>query len=143
MTFHVSARAISSLAVAAARWQPGRMADSPEQYLADSPETGRPWLTEFWAYVQQRCPVPLTMFRSVPMFKFADSYLKGYVMFTATKTHFVAHAIDFDLVAETREAIKGAAGGKGSVSVKYANTDAKPRLQQFVDDVLRRHGYLD
>ena len=77
------------------------------------------------------------------MFKFADSYLKGYVMFTATKTHFVAHAIDFDLVAETREAIKGTAGGKGSVSVKYANTDAKPRLQQFVDDVLRRHDYLD
>ena len=120
------------------------MADSPKQYLADSPETGRPWLTEFWHYVEQRCPeVPLTMFRGVPMFKFSDSYLKGYVMFTATKTHFVTHAIDFDLVAQTREAITGAAGGKGSVSVKYANTAAKPRLQQFVDDVLRRHGYLD
>ncbi len=118
-------------------------AENPQEYLASVPEAGQAWLTEFWAYVEQRCPVPLTMFRSVPMFKFADSYLKGYVMFTATKTHFVAHAIDFDLVAETREAIKGTAGGKGSVSVKYANTDAKPRLQHFVDDVLRRHGYLD
>ncbi|MCW3159087.1 hypothetical protein [Micropruina sonneratiae] len=120
------------------------MADSVEQYLADVPEAGRPWLQEFWAFVERRVPqLSLTMFRGVPMFKFADSYLKGYVMFTATKTHFVAHAIDFDLVAETREAIRGAAGGKGSVSVTYANTDAKPRLQQFVTDVLRRHGYLE
>lgn len=119
------------------------MAESVEQYLAGVPEAGRPWLTEFWAFVEQQAPqLSLTMFRGVPMFKFADSYLKGYVMFTATKTHFVAHAIDFDLVAETREAIRGAAGGKGSVSVKYANSDAKPRLQQFVDDVLRRHGFV-
>ena len=118
-------------------------AENPREYLASVPEAGQAWLTEFWANVEQHCPVPWTSVRSVPMFKFADSYLTGYVICTATKTHFVAHAIDFDLVAETREAIKGAAGGKGSVSVKYANTDAKPRLQQFVDDVLRRHGYLD
>lgn len=120
------------------------MAENPEQYYDESPEAGKPWLREFWTHVERQCPdLPLIMFRGVPMFKFADSYLKGYLMFTATKTHFVAHAIDFDLVAETREAIKGTAGGKGSVSVKYANTDAKPRLQHFVDDVLRRHGYLD
>ena len=120
------------------------MAENPEQYYDESPEAGKPWLREFWTHVERQCPdLPLIMFRGVPMFKFADSYLKGYVMFTTTKTHFVAHAIDFDLVSETRSAIKGAAGGKGSVSVRYANTDAKPRLRQYVDDVLRRHGFID
>ncbi len=119
------------------------MAVTPEEYYDDAPEVGRPWLTEFWNHVAQQCPdLPLTMFRSTPMFKFTGSYLNGYVMFTTAKTHFSVHAIDFDLVAETRAAISGAAGGKGSVSVKYANTDAKPRLKEFVDTVLRRHGFL-
>jgi hypothetical protein len=117
-------------------------AETPQQYLDAAPEPGRPWLEEFWAHVQQHCPdLPLVMFRSTPMFKFTDSYLKGYVMFTAAKGHFSAHAIDFDLVAAAQQSIKGAFGGKGSVSVKYANTDAKPQLIDFVDDVLRRHGY--
>lgn len=119
------------------------MAESPQDYLDQAPEPGRPWLREFWNHVEQRCPdLPVVIFRGVPMFKFADSYLKGYVMFTAAKAHFSAHAIDFDLVAATRAAIPGAFGGKGSVSVKYGNVDAGPRLKQFVDDVLRRHGYL-
>ena len=119
------------------------MAQTPQEYLDEVPDAGRPWLREFWEHVESRCPdLPLVMFRSTPMFKFADSYLKGYVMFTAASTHFAVHAIDFDLVSATREAIPGAAGGKGSVSVKYRNIDAKPRLKEFVDDVLRRHGYL-
>lgn len=119
------------------------MSDSPQHYLESVPVAGRPWLSEFWGHVEQQCPdLPLTMFRGVPMFKFGDSYLKGYVMLTATQTHFVTHAIDFDLIAETRAGISGAAGGKGSVSVRYANTDAKPRLKQLVDDVLRRHGFV-
>ncbi len=118
------------------------MADSPEDYLETAPEDGRRWLAEFWAYLARRCPdLPAVMFRGVPMYRFADSYLKGYVMFTAAKAHFSVHAIDFDLVAETRAAIPGAFGGKGSVSVKYGNTAAKPRLEEFVDEVLRRHGF--
>lgn len=32
------------------------MADSVEQYLADVPEAGRPWLQEFWAFVERRVP---------------------------------------------------------------------------------------
>lgn len=124
-------------------WQPVPMAETPQEYLEEVPQAGRPWLTEFWTHVQSQCPeLPLVMFRSTPMFKFADSYLKGYVMFTAATNHFAVHAIDFDLVAATRAEIPGAAGGKGSVNVKYTNTDAKPRLKGFVEDVLRRHGYL-
>ena len=119
------------------------MAQTPQDYLDSVPEAGRPWLDEFWGHVEQRCPeLPLAMFRGVPMFKFADSYLKGYVMFTATSTRFVTHAIDFDLIAETRGELAGASGGKGSVSVAYAHADAKPRLKQLVDEVLRRHGLL-
>lgn len=119
------------------------MAESPEEYLDAAPDAAQPWLREFWEHIQGRNPdLDLTMFRGVPMFKFADSYLKGYVMFTAAKTHFAAHAVDFDLVEQARAQIPGAAGGKGNVSVKYANAEAKPALKTFVDGVLRRHGFL-
>ncbi|MGC3995265.1 MAG: hypothetical protein QM779_14310 [Propionicimonas sp.] len=120
------------------------MAESAQDYLETAPDAGRPWLEEFWSYVGRRAPrLEPTIFRGVPMWKFSDSYLKGYVMFTAAKGHFSAHAIDFDLVADAQAAIPGAFGGKGSVSVKYANTAAKPALEEFVDAVLARHGFLD
>ncbi|WP_109687603.1 hypothetical protein [Branchiibius hedensis] len=116
------------------------MADSVADYLASAPEAGRGWLREFWAYVDAHYPtVPLVMFRGVPMYKFEDSYLKGYVMFTAAKTHFATHAIDFDLVSEYRARIPGAAGGKGNVAVKYPNVAAQPLLKEFVDAVMARH----
>ncbi len=119
------------------------MAESPRQYLAAAPEAGRPWLEEFWAHVAARAPrLEPVMFRQVPMYKFSGSYLEGYVMFTAAKGHFSAHAIDFDLVAAARQDIPGAFGGKGSVSVKYPNEAAKPALREFVDAVLARHGFL-
>ena len=120
------------------------MADSPQQYLDEAPEAGRLWLQEFWDHVAARAPrLEPVMFRQVPMYRFFDSYLKGYVMFTAAKGHFSAHAIDFDLVAAAQQAIPGAFGGKGSVSVKYANEAVKPALKEFVDAVLARHGFLD
>jgi len=115
--------------------------ESPEEYLANAPEAGQPWLREFWAYVTGHfAGQALTMFRQTPMFKFGRSYLDGYVMFTAAKGHFAVHAIDFDLVRDAREGIDGAGGGKGSVTVKYSNDAAKPALQEFVDAVMARHG---
>ena len=115
--------------------------DSPEEYLDAAPEAGQPWLREFWDYVRTNYPsLELTMFRQTPMFKFEDSYLKGYVMFTAAKSHFATHAIDFDLVQSARESIAGAGGGKGNVSVKYPNDAAKPALKAVVDEVRARHG---
>ena len=116
------------------------MITTPDEYLAAAPEPGRPWLREFWDHVHATAPdLELTMFRQTPMFKFGRSYQQGYVMFTAAKHHFAAHAIDFDLVEETRRAIPGAAGGKGSVAVKYAADSAKPALTAFVDAVIARH----
>ena len=117
------------------------MITTPEEYLAAAPESGQPWLREFWDYVQTTYPGhELTMFRQTPMFKFRRSYQDGYVMFTAAKTHFAVHAIDFDLIEEARGTIPGAAGGKGNVSVKYTNDSAKPGLRSFVDAVMARHG---
>jgi hypothetical protein len=114
---------------------------TPEEYYDAAPDAGKPWLREFWEYVRTTYPgQELTMFRQTPMFKFRDSYLEGYVMFTAAKSHFATHAIDFDLVQQARESITGAAGGKGSVSVKYANVAARPGLRSFVDAVMARHG---
>lgn len=119
------------------------MADTPQQYLDQAPAPGRAWLQEFWDHLAVRAPgLEPVMFRQVPMYRFLDSYLKGYVMFTAAKGHFSAHAIDFDLVAAAQAKIPGAFGGKGSVSVKYANEEAKPALKEFVDAVLARHGFL-
>lgn len=116
------------------------MITSPAEYLEAAPEVGRPWLREFWAYVQATYPgQELTMFRQVPMFKFGRSYQEGYVMFTAAKGHFAVHAIDFDLVEQARASIPRAAGGKGSVSVKYTAEEAKPALRAFVDAVMARH----
>lgn len=117
------------------------MADSVADYLAGAPEAGQPWLRDFWAYVEAHYPsVPPVMFRGVPMYKFASSYLDGYIMFTAAKTHFATHAIDFDLVADFRARIPGAAGGKGNVAVKYPRLDAAaPMLREFVDAVMARH----
>lgn len=120
------------------------MAETPEDYLADAPEAGRPWLEAFWAHVRDRNPdLDLVMFRSTPMFKFGPSYTKdGYVMFTTAAKHFSAHALEIDLVAATKAKIPGAFGGKGCVSVKYDNEDAKPALKEFVDEALRRRGFL-
>lgn len=120
------------------------MAETTEEYLADAPEAGRPWLTEFWEHVRSRnSSLELTMFRGVPMFKFGGAYNKdGYVMFTAAAKHFSAHTLEFDLVAENQATIPGAFGGKGAVSVKYANEEAKSALKAYVDAVLRRRGFL-
>lgn len=120
------------------------MAESIEQYLAEAPEVARPWLTELWDYVRSLAPsLELTMFRGVPMFKFSNSYLKGYVMVTAAKSHLAVHAIDFDLVEEARQAIPGAKGGKGNVAVTYPKlAAAAPGLKDFIASVLTRHGYI-
>ena len=119
------------------------MALSPEEYLAAAPSAGQEWLREFRDHLAKVSPgLAPVMFRQVPMYRFFDSYQKGYVMFTAAKNHFAAHAIDFDLVESARQAIPGAFGGKGSVAVKYSNTSARPALKQFVNTVLDRHGFL-
>lgn len=113
----------------------------PQEYLDSAPEPGRPWLTHFWDFMAVRCPdLHPTMFRQVPMYKFGASYLDGYVMFTAAATHFSVHALEFDLVEQTRAAIPRAKGGKGSVAVKYADESARPALEDFVEQVLARNG---
>ena len=119
------------------------MAEGVEQYLAEAPEAARPWLTELWEHVRTQSPeLELTMFRGVPMFKFADSYLKGYVMLTAAKTHLAVHAIDFDLIEQAKQAIPGAKGGKGNVAISYPKLpDAVPQLKVLIDQVLERHGF--
>lgn len=119
------------------------MAETPQEYLAEAPAAGGAWLEEFWAHVRDRNPdLAWVMFRSTPMFKFGPYTRDGYVMFTAAAKHFSAHSIQFDLVAQAQAAIPGAFGGKGSVSVRYANEDAKPALKDYVDEVLRRHDLL-
>lgn len=120
------------------------MTESPEEYLDAAPEVARPWLREFWDHVAERAPgLEPSMFRQVPMYKFGASHLGGYVMFTVATGHFSVHSLEFDLIAEAQKTIPGAFGGKGSVSVKYANEAAKPALIELVDAVLSRRGFAD
>lgn len=89
---------------------------SPEAYLVSLQPVAREWVSEFIADTARRYPdVQPTMFRSVPMFKFDDSYLKGYVMFTGAAKHFSAHAIDFVLVEEFKARVGGGGKAKGCV----------------------------
>ena len=45
--------------------------------------------------------------------------------------------LEYDPIEETKAEIPGSFGGKGCVSVKYANEEAKPALKAYVDEVLR------
>ena len=116
---------------------------SPDAYLDSLDPTPRAWVAEFLADTAARYPqVPLTMFRSVPMFKFDDSYLTGYVMFSGAAKHFSAHAIDFDLVEQFKARVGGGGKAKGCVQVPYtADPSVKAVLREFVDAVMARHGY--
>ena len=115
-------------------------AETPEEYLAAQPPEGQAWVREFHSYVAAHYPsVPLIMFRGVPMFRFGDSYLKGYVMFTATQKEMSAHAIDFDLVDAAKTAVGGSQPAKGCVKVKYTDAGAKPVVYELVDAVMARH----
>lgn len=117
------------------------MIETEQDYLDTLPEHAQAWVREFTDYVRGTYPgQEVTMFRQRPMFKFGRSYQDGYVMFTAAAQHFSAHAVDFDLVQAAKDAIPGAKGGKGSVSVKYTAESAKPELRAFVDAVMARHG---
>src|SRR4051812_36866795 len=119
---------------------PAMSAESPEEYIAAQSPEAQEWLREFHAYVSQHYPsVPLIMFRGVPMFRFGDSYLQGYVMFTATKKEMSAHAIDFDLVDLAKATVGGSQPGKGCVKVKYTDTASKPVVYELVDAVMARH----
>jgi hypothetical protein len=115
-------------------------AETPEEYIAAQPPEGQAWVREFHDYVSTHYPsVPLIMFRGVPMFRFGDSYLKGYVMFTATQKEMSAHAIDFDLVDAAKATVGGSQPAKGCVKVKYTDEASKATVRQLVDAVMARH----
>ncbi len=112
-----------------------------DEYLATLPEPARGWVSEFIDDTGAHYPsVPLVMFRQRPMFKFGASYQQGYVMFTAAKTHFTVHSVEFDLIQQLRPRLPKAQFGKGSVKVRFTDDAAKPILQEYVAAVMSRHG---
>ncbi|MBN2005359.1 MAG: hypothetical protein JXA21_18525 [Anaerolineae bacterium] len=115
------------------------MINTPEEYLASVGEPGRTWLEEFFAYMREKHPeLKITMFRQCPMYKFKQSYLDGYVMFTVAKTHFTFHTLDFDLIEEMKSKMPRAGFGKGSIKVKFTDTAAIPELKTLCDRVIER-----
>lgn len=112
-----------------------------EEYLDSLDEPARTWVSEFVDDTATRYPsVPLVMFRQRPMFKFGTSYQQGYVMFTAARTHFTVHSVEFDLIDELRTRLPRAGFGKGSVKVRFTDVAAKPVLREHVAQVMARHG---
>ncbi len=114
------------------------MIETLEQYLETLDDNGKHWVCEFCSYVTKNYPhLELTMFRQRPMFKRKDSYLDGYVMFTAAKSHFTFHTLNFALVEEAKTLLNGAQFGKGSIKVKYKNDGAIPILKSLCDKEIK------
>ncbi len=115
--------------------------DTVEEYLASLPEPARAWVDEFVTDTAAHYPsVPLVMFRQRPMFKFGATYQQGYVMFTAAKTHFTVHSVEFDLIEQLKARLPKAQFGKGSTKVRFTDEAAKPVLFDYVATVMERHG---
>lgn len=111
------------------------------EYLESLPEPGRSWVQEFVDDTAAHYPsVRPVLFRQRPMFKFGASYRQGYVMFTAAKTHFTVHSVEFDLIEQLKRRLPAAQFGKGSVKVRFTDQAAKPILCDYVAAVMSRHG---
>lgn len=120
------------------------MFETPQQYIESLPVVAQEWMNAFIEYTATKYPqVPLVMFRQRPMFKFTDKYTEGYVMFTAAKTHFTVHSMEFDLVEAMKAKLPKASFGKGSIKVKFSDVAAKPVLFEYVDAVMARHGFAE
>lgn len=116
------------------------MITTRDEYLASVSPQGQSWLREFFDYMDSRYPqIPLIMFRQCPMYRFKDSYLKGYVMFTAASTHFSLHTLDFELIVSMKPRFPGAHFGKGCVKVKFKDTDLIPALKELCDQAIARN----
>lgn len=113
------------------------MITTPQEYLDSLSGAGKEWLAEFFAYMSETYPDrPVTMFRQRPMYKKEDSYLKGYLMFTASKNHFTVHTLYFDIIEEMKTILPDAEFGKGCVKVKYKDVHMKKMLKEMCDKVI-------
>jgi uncharacterized protein YdhG (YjbR/CyaY superfamily) len=113
------------------------MITTPQEYLESLDDNGREWLTEFFNYMSEKYPeYPITMFRQRPMYKKENSYLKGYLMFTASKSHFAIHTLQFDIIEEMKSILSGAQYGKGCVKIKYKDVDKITALKEMCDKVI-------
>lgn len=111
------------------------MIETVEQYLEALNPEGKAWVGEFINYVLVKYPErKITMFRQCPMFKKKDSYLDGYVMFTAAKTHFSFHTLNFTIITKAKNLLPKAEFGKGSIKVKYKDIEVKPIIKKLCDD---------
>lgn len=113
------------------------MIETVEQYLETLNPEGKAWVGEFIDYVLGKYPErKITMFRQRPMFKKKDSYLEGYVMFTAAKTHFSFHTLNFDIITKAKSLLPNAGFGKGVLKVKYKDIEAKSIIKKLCNDEL-------
>jgi uncharacterized protein YdhG (YjbR/CyaY superfamily) len=113
------------------------MITTPQEYMESLNDNGKEWLSEFYTYMSEKYPeYPITMFRQRPMYKKEKSYLKGYLMFTASKTHFTIHTLNFEIIEEMKSILSGATYGKGCVKVKYKDVDRINVLKEMCDKVI-------
>jgi len=117
------------------------MISTPEEYLNSLSEIASEWVSEFFDYMEKNHQqFNITMFRQRPMYKnVEDNYLKGYLMFATSKTHFAIHTLEFDIIEEMKSVIPSAQFGKGCIKVKYKDTSLKPELKNMCDKVLERY----
>ncbi|WP_147572893.1 hypothetical protein [Cellulomonas massiliensis] len=114
--------------------------ETPQDYLDSLDEPARGWVTHLVRYAERRSGIGAELFRSRPMVKVGRTWQDGYVLVTAAKDHGTVHALDFDLVDETRRLLPRAGSGRGSVRARYDDEAAVAVLERLVDRVLERHG---
>ncbi len=110
-----------------------------EEYISVQSPEAQQWLKEFFGYMDKKYPhLKITMFRQCPMYKRTNNYLDGYVMFTASKTHFTLHILNFDLIESAKARLDYADFGKGCIKVKYKYREAWPILKELCDFEIAR-----
>lgn len=114
------------------------MMETRQQYIDSVSEQGKEWLLEFYNYMDSKYPMlEATIFRQRPMYKFKNSYLDGYIMFTIAKTHFTFHTLNFELIEEVKPKLPNADFGKGSIKVKFWDKEAVPILKKLCDKIVK------
>ncbi len=120
------------------------MIKNKEEYLSSLNEIELSWVNEFIDYIDTNYQfLTITIFRQLPMYKFYDSYLKGYILLSTNKNEFVIHTLYFDIIENMKNILPNAKFGKGCVKVKFKDIYAKPYLKQMIDTIIIKYKKQD
>lgn len=112
-----------------------KIMNSVNEYISHYEEEKKEWITTFVTFMRKNYPNwEETISYQMPTYKF----LGQYIAFSATKTHFTLHTLDFVMLDELKEKLDNAKFGKRSVKVKYKDKEAIPILFEACRKIAER-----